>query len=182
MFPAIHHASVLPLLASTVQPFILSTVALVPCLAADVEPIANSWQLGFISLLGIVYLVVSILGHFKRKPTLDGELVKLTTSITSLEKTVEKLVEAKDLHSTHSIQFKTLERENTELRARVEKLDAENRKFVIEMADKIFDRVEAHGELTQAKLDTLNNTVSRVFQDHAKQIGALERAASTNHG
>lgn len=140
-----------------------------PFSAANIAPISPEWQLGLLSVLGILFLVLSILGHFKRKPPVDSQLVALNTTIEGLKDAVEKLTATQATHASHSSEIQKLQDEVKELRAHREADLRSQREYTRQSGERIFSRI-----------DELDRSVNNNFQSVERAIGNLEgRLAAT---
>jgi predicted nucleic acid-binding Zn-ribbon protein len=132
-------------------------------LLAETSPLSNEFQLNLISLLGILALILSILAYFRRKPSLDTELIQLRTTIESLTATVAKLVTNQEEHATHAQQIADLKHEVVQLKAHREEDQRSQRTYIRETTKEIFTAIDA-----------LKSTFSTNVQAMERALGKLE--------
>lgn len=132
-------------------------------LLANITPVSTEWQSGLFSVLAGLALILAILAHFRRKPPLDTELVKLHSAIESLKVSVRTLNETATRHAEHAPEIASLKEKVRTLEAAREADLAAQRKYTRETSHEIF-----------AKLDELKNSVSQNFQRVERALGQLE--------
>ena len=105
----------------------------------------------------------SMLQRRKRSPSVDVDLVGLSTAITTLTQTVEELKAAKDHHNGHKERIAALETKCTELKSQLDREISTQRSYVAKTSKDIFDRIES-----------VEKSVSKNFQEVERGLGRVE--------
>ena len=133
--------------------------------AADIAPLPPEFQLGLISLVGVLALVAIILGVFRRHPPLDTDLATLRLAIQGLQKSVDALTSAEKLYAQHITEIANLQEKVKSLEARRELDQAAQRTYTRETTREIFERLEA-----------INKSFATNVQNFERAMGRIEGA------
>ena len=145
-------------------------------LFASFTPIDAGFQLNVMSVLGVVGVIAGLWAVFRRRPPVDVDLVRLHTSIQSLEKAVDALTIAHKRHEAHENKLAELDSKLRHLESLRESDAHTQRSYMAKTTREIFDRIESESRVTQDKLDTLTHTVAENMQRVERGLGNVEGA------
>jgi len=145
-----------------------------PAFLADFSPLDGAFQNNVYSLILIVSAVAGLWLMSRRKPAVDTDLAKLTSSIDTLTTAVSKLEEANEKYSGNHAEIAHLKEEVRELKAQRGQDITEYRKYVLEVSQTFSKRIESESRITQDKLDTISNTINAEFRTLYRALGKVE--------
>jgi hypothetical protein len=154
-------------------------------LAASFAPISPDFQLNIWNLLALLLAVLAVVGHFRRTPPLDSELVKLNGAISGLDRSVTALTKSHQDHVAHAGKIAHLEEQVRDLKGHRES-DAQNqRSYIAKNTREIFEKIDLNyrdfgkkldetNSVITDKIDALSRTFNQEVRDLARALGKTE--------
>jgi predicted nucleic acid-binding Zn-ribbon protein len=139
-------------------------------LLAEITPISAQWQTGLLSLLAIVALVLAIQAHFRRKPPIDTELVKIHASVEHLSSAAIKLDQWVTEITKHAGKIETLEGKVNALESHRESDIAQQREYVEKVSREIFGQVRSAVESFNANIQQVERALG-ILEGQLKGLG-----------
>jgi hypothetical protein len=141
---------------------------------AEFTPLDAKFQVNVMSVLGIVGVIAGIWAMFRRRPPVDVDLVRLHTSIESLEKAVDALTIAHKRHEAHENKLAELDAKVRHLEGLRETDAHAHRSYMAKTTRELFERIESEGRITQDKLDALTASLGENMQRMERGLGNVE--------
>lgn len=158
--------------------------------AADASGISAqnpTFAVAVVAVLTTIFFAVDKIDAFvqrrRRQPTLDAQLERMASAITTLTGAVDDLKKDRDTRAGHATEIRLLERrcvelekQAAELRDKADREAAANRKYMMETTREIFELMRKQAADSAAEIKGVTASMNKGFQDFALQIGQLTEA------